>query len=55
MTKLSDYAKSDFVMVFDIKAIPITIVYNKCGDHGLNGMIYVLKKNSNSNKGKCWR
>lgn len=46
MTELSDYPKSDFVRVFDIEAISIPIVYNKYGDHDPNGMMYVLKKDS---------
>ena len=46
MTELSDYPKSDFVRVFDIEAISLPIVYNKYGDHDPNGMLYVLKKDS---------
>ena len=46
MTKLSDYPKSDDVRVFDIEAISIPIVYNKYGDYDPNGMLYVLKKDS---------
>lgn len=46
MTKLSDYPKYDFVRVFDIEAISIPIVYNKYGDNDPNGMMYVLKKDS---------
>lgn len=46
MTSLSDYPSSTFVRNFDIEAISIPIVYNKYGDHDPNGMIYVLKKDS---------
>ncbi|MGN0502511.1 MAG: multicopper oxidase domain-containing protein, partial [Ruminococcus sp.] len=46
MTELSDYPKSDCVRVFDIEAISIPIVYNKYGDYDPNGMMYVLKKDS---------
>lgn len=46
MIKLSDYPKSDIVRVFDIEAISIPIVYNKYGDHDPNGMMYVLRKDS---------
>ena len=46
MTNLSDYPKQTFVRTFDIEAISIPIVYNKFGDHDPNGMLYVLKKNS---------
>lgn len=45
-TELSDYPKSDCVRVFDIEAISIPIVYNKYGDYDPNGMMYVLKKDS---------
>ena len=44
MTNLSDYPNRTFVKTFDIEATSLTIVYNKYGDHDLNGMIYVLKK-----------
>lgn len=46
MTNLSDYPSSTFVRIFDIEAISIPIVYNKYGDHDPNGMLYVLKKDS---------
>lgn len=46
MTTLSDYPKQAFVRTFDIEAISIPIVYNKYGDHDPNGMLYVLKKDS---------
>ncbi|MGN0677137.1 MAG: multicopper oxidase domain-containing protein, partial [Ruminococcus sp.] len=46
MTTLSDYPKQTFVRTFDIEAISIPIVYNKYGDHDPNGMLYVLKKDS---------
>ena len=46
MTELSDYPKSDCVRVFDIESISIPIVYNKYGDYDPNGMMYVLKKDS---------
>ncbi|MGN0632102.1 MAG: multicopper oxidase domain-containing protein, partial [Ruminococcus sp.] len=46
MTNLSDYPKQTFVRTFDIEAISIPIVYNKYGDHDPNGMLYVLRKDS---------
>lgn len=46
MTELSDYPKYKCIRVFDIEAISIPIVYNKYGDYGPNGMMYVLKKDS---------
>ena len=46
MTNLSDYPKQTFVRTFDAEAISIPIVYNKYGDHDPNGMLYVLKKDS---------
>ena len=46
MTDLSDYKDSTFVRTFDIEAISLPIVYNKYGDHDPNGMLYVLKKDS---------
>lgn len=46
MTNLSDYPKQTFVRTFDIEAISVPIVYNKYGDHDPNGMLYVLRKDS---------
>lgn len=46
MTNLSDYPKQTFVRTFDIEAISIPIVYNKYGDHDPNGMLYLLRKDS---------
>lgn len=46
MTNLSDYPNCKFVRTFDIEAISLPIVYNKYGDHDPNGMLYVLKKDS---------
>lgn len=46
MTNLSDYNGSAFVRTFDIEAISLPIVYNKYGDFDPNGMLYVLKKDS---------
>ncbi len=46
MTNLTDYPSRTFVRTFDIEAISLPIVYNKYGDHDPNGMLYVLKKDS---------
>lgn len=54
MTNLSDYPKQTFVRTFDIEAISIPIVYNKYGDHDPNGMLYVLKKDSERIRRKAW-
>lgn len=54
MTNLSDYPKQTFVRTFDIEAISIPIVYNKYGDHDPNGMLYVLKKDSERIRHKVW-
>lgn len=53
MINLSDYPDSRFVRIFDIEAISIPIVYNKYGDHDPNGMLYVLKKDSERIKRKA--
>ena len=46
MTNLTDYPSRTFVRTFDIEAISLPIVYNKYGDHDPNGILYVLKKDS---------
>ena len=46
MTKLSDYKPRNFIRTFDIEAISLPIVYNKYGDHDPNGLLYVLKQDS---------
>lgn len=46
MINLSDCDVPNFVRVFDIEAISVPIVYNKYGDHDPNGLLYVLKKDS---------
>lgn len=46
MLELSDYPNVGRVRVFDIEAISLPIVYNKFGDHDLNGLMYVLKQDS---------
>lgn len=53
MINLSDYDVPHFVRVFDIEAISIPIVYNKYGDHDPNGLLYVLKKDSERIKKKA--
>jgi len=47
MNNLSDYTSPHIVRIFDIEAISLPIVYNKYGDHDPNGLMYVLKKDSN--------
>ena len=37
---------SFFSKPYDIEAISLPIVYNKFGDHDPNGMLYVLKQDS---------
>ncbi|MGN0626422.1 MAG: multicopper oxidase domain-containing protein [Oscillospiraceae bacterium] len=46
MTELSDYPNTGQVRVYDIEAISLPIVYNKFGDHDPNGLMYVLKRDS---------
>ena len=46
MLELSDYPYTSQVRVFDIEAISLPIVYNKFGDHDPNGLMYVLKQDS---------
>lgn len=46
MTELSDYPKSERLRAYDIGAISVPIVCNKFGDHDPNGMLYVLKQDS---------
>lgn len=44
--ELSDYSDTGQVRVYDIEAISLPIVYNKYGDHDPNGLLYVLKQDS---------
>ena len=46
MTELTEYPDTGQLRVYDIEAISLPVVYNKFGDHDPNGMIYVLKKDS---------
>lgn len=46
MLELSDYSDTGQVRVYDIEAISLPIVYNKYGDHDPNGLMYVLKQDS---------
>lgn len=46
MLELSDYPNTGQVRIFDIEAISLPIVYNKFGDHDPNGLMYVLKQDS---------
>lgn len=46
MLELSDYPDNSQVRVYDIEAISLPIVYNKFGDHDPNGLMYVLKQDS---------
>ena len=44
--ELSGYSDNDQIRVYDIEAISLPIVYNKFGDHDPNGLMYVLKHDS---------
>ena len=46
MLELSTYPSPGQLRVYDIGAISLPIVYNKFGDHDPNGMLYVLKQDS---------
>lgn len=46
MLKLSNYPNTGQVRIYDIEAISLPIVYNKFGDHDPNGLMYVLKQDS---------
>lgn len=46
MLELSSYPDYGQVRVYDIEAISLPIVYNKFGDHDPNGLMYVLKQDS---------
>lgn len=46
MLELTDYPNTGQVRIYDIEAISLPIVYNKFGDHDPNGMMYVLKQDS---------
>lgn len=46
MLELSEYPAIEQVRVYDIEAISLPIVYNKYGDHDPNGLMYVLKQDS---------
>lgn len=46
MTEITQYPDTGQVRIFDIEAISLPVVYNKFGDHDPNGMIYVLKQDS---------
>lgn len=48
-----DESKKRTVREFEIEVISIPIVYNKYGDHDPNGLLYVLKKDSNRIKTKA--
>ena len=44
--ELSDYSNTGQVRVYDIEAVSLPIVYNKYGDHDPDGLMYVLKQDS---------
>lgn len=46
MTELTEYPNTGQLRFYDIEAISLPVVYNKFGDHDPNGMIYVLKEDS---------
>lgn len=46
MLELSDYPNTGQVRIYDVEAISLPIVYNKFGDHDPNGLMYVLKQDS---------
>ncbi len=44
--ELTDYPNMGQIRIYDIEAISLPIKYNKFGDHDPNGLMYVLKKDS---------
>lgn len=46
MLHSSEYKKADCVRTYDIEAVSLPIVYNKYGDHDPDGLIYVLRQDS---------
>lgn len=46
MTDLTKYPDTGQCRVYDIEAISLPVVYNKFGDNDPNGMIHVLKQDS---------
>lgn len=46
MTELTEYPNTGQIQVFDIEAISLPVVYNEYGDYDPNGMIYVLRQDS---------
>ena len=46
MLELSAYPSTGQLRVYDIEAISLPIVYNRFGDHDPNGLLYVLKQDS---------
>ena len=46
MLELSEYPNTGQIRIYDIEAISLPIVYNKFGDHDPNGLMYVLKQDS---------
>ena len=46
MLELSGYPTPGQTRIYDIEAISLPIVYNRFGDHDLNGLMYVLKQDS---------
>ena len=46
MIELNEYPDTGQLRVYDIEAVSLPVVYNKYGDNDPDGMIYVLKKDS---------
>ena len=46
MVELSNYPNTGQLRVYDIEAISLPIVYNRFGDYDPNGLLYVLKQDS---------
>ena len=46
MWNLSDYPDTGQIREYDIEAISLPIVYNQYGDHDPNGLLYVLREDS---------
>ena len=46
MLELSGYPTSGETRIYDIEAISVPIVYNKFGNHDPDGLMYVLKQDS---------
>ncbi|MGM9564840.1 multicopper oxidase domain-containing protein [Evtepia sp.] len=55
MVELSDYPNTGQLRIYDIEAISLPIVYNRFGDHDPNGLLYVLKQDSQRIQQEAWK